>query len=179
MLCAVPTLPAHPRLQPTTWPSAKSGYEMMPGPVTVQMRTRVAQVVAPPVARENACSVRCPPSPHNPGASHATWPNAKSGQRRCRALRRMSVRSARSVAPIRFSFSARSACSGGRPLPKGAGYPWPTDLAASQQPTERGRLCTSTSTDRQNKPSTTNQPPPPLHEPQGVKRTTAMERRVP
>ena len=72
----------------------------------------------------------------------------------------MPVRSARSVAPICFSFSARSACSGGRPLPKGAGYPWPTDLAASQQPTERGRLCTSTSTERRNKPNTTNRHPP-------------------
>ena len=117
VLWAVPTLAAHPRLLPTTWPSARSGYEKMPGLAPVQIRTRMAQVAAPPVARK-------------------------------------------SVAPFCFSFNARSACSGGRPLPKGAGCPGPTDLAARQQPTERGRVCTSTPTERRNKPNTANRPPP-------------------
>ena len=111
--CAVPTLPARPRLQPR-------GLAQTPS----------------------------------------------RAKRLCRALMELPARSARFTPPLRFGFGARAACSGGHPLPKGAGYPWPTDdqphRARSLMHLHLNRTTGQTTHHQQTTPS--------LHEPRGVER---------
>ncbi len=77
LMCAVPTLPAHPRLQPRDSANCQAGLLTMPGPSFSQPSSDELRSTQMSVHMDLMCAV--PTLPHTPGSSHSTWPNAKSG----------------------------------------------------------------------------------------------------
>ena len=106
-----------------------------------------------------------PTLPAPPGSSHAARRTAEPGQKDAGPWG-LPVSSAPSVLRFRLGVGARAASSGGHPLPKGAGYPWPTDdqphRARSLMHLHLNRTTGQTTHHRQATPS--------LHEPRGVER---------
>ena len=80
-MCAVPSLPAHPRRQPRDLAESQVGLKKMPGPlcyIAAALRNCLARMSQPQLAAQLhaqiACLVRCPPSPHPPAP--ATQPSS-------------------------------------------------------------------------------------------------------
>ncbi len=157
-MCAVPSLPAHPRLQPRDLANCLVGLK--------ECRALWLQKIG---------LLRAVPSlPAHPRLQPRDLANHQIGLKECRALidkcalrPHVYTRSLVAISPhichgpAALSSSRHSVPASvhvpparvGAPCPRGPVHPWPTD----GQPTERGRLCTKTETKQQPKPSTTDQ----------------------
>ena len=128
------------------------------------MNWRRWKLAAPLRARSRAwCGAHPPRTPRLQPRGPA---NCRTGPKTMPGPWGLPVRSASSVPRSRLSIGARAACSGGYPLPKGAGYPWPTD----DQP-HRARSLMHLYQNRTTEQTTHHEPTtPPPHDPRGVER---------
>ena len=146
------------------------GLQTMPGPVKY-----VATALRRSWHAMSSVLGAAPTLSAPPGSSHAVQPTAGPGQKQCRALggcRSAAHRPSRD--PVSVSVHVPPA-QVGTPCPRGP----VTRGRLTANHTERGRLCTSTKTEPQNKQHTTNQQPHCPTTPEAWSVTATMRTRVP
>ena len=160
-----PHLPA-----PATRPAnSKVGLQAMLGPVKIR-RKKHCDLHATSRVRGAAPALSA-----SPGSSHAVQLTAGPGQKQCRALGGCQSAAHRpSRDPVSVSVHVPPA-QVGTPCPRGP----VTRGRLTTNHTERGRSCTSTKTEPQNKQHTTNQQPYRPTTPEAWSVTATMRKRVP